>query len=1525
MKDKNKVKKTKVSDKENKVSSLNWLIIKSGIKQMSKSYASVFFIWLLVFIASVLCFVLSLFYQRVDSNFNKLSNDSVLRDFVIDIDPNDRISFNEKELVGGENILDYSNNDLYQQYLVNTLSRKGKFYDDQNNEIIGDNYFNWSRTEARVFNNITFNDNKISTRVIAKTGIINTETNINGDISENEVKDVDKLITYDNVNDSQNPFSKNIEESVHQVVLQANFANKNGIKLNDIVRLTSDKYGENLLVKNDVKDIGFGNEPNDINDEKNGIKNSKYSDQSWFQVIGLGTSIDFFYSYRNAENPIPNIKTEMNAYVSPEVFGLTKSRISRNFSLYSYDPSKSVLNSSSASEREVYFSGKFKNNSNYSSPLLTSLNKEFIRFGNINPKNKKFFYSVNDSTYKNFSRLSIYNNVFFIFKFVSYLFVFIFVFIIIFIVTQLIKRELKESEKKLGTFKALGCKNSELSNFFWILPTLIVFAAVVVGYVFTFFLQSFILSGITNYLNFSLGWISSLWIYAIAIISLFTLTFFIICKLNTIFYIRKDASKLLNGVSDTKVSVVLNAYKKIYSKSRFGVKLHSALFASSFKKVMTSTLIIFISSSLLSFLTIVPFVIDDNKKSSFDGIGYNNVVEYNQPISNNPMSFLKTYNSNKKDDYEFSDDKVINDYSEGLDGQADYYTASPTSLASDGTMSYDVNKILTDLISNDISKNYYSYNIPKITNTKNNDDEKKLIKEISKLGYSNWKNFSTKYLNMINKIDFNNLTKKTTEYKVVENILNQWSDYNILLYQLEKHILNNNNFSSGGLSDEQTSKNIFKTLQEFYIKYDNGIRLSNDYYFDNDFNLNEKNLKLINYDKLIFSSTNDIYNEQYETPNPLSVINKYEFASSFSSSIDNFKNYFSKNKLSYNDQDVRNIDVDKLNNQDLKILNSNIIIWYWINFSNKLGESIIQSFYSHESVDAQTNIKNAFLENKDYNFSYNIVPYDKTNEELGTLLNATYKTNNKINDLKIYGINPTTSFIDLYDSYGYDLKENLFKKVSSSYENKIPIVVNNSLATKFGINVGSTLNEIKIAKKELVLTNNSSTSEQNSSTTINIDNVKMGLNKNHKSQDISFNSEYKKNYYSYDNYNNGWSTEKDKIEVAHFCVDKNQEQSSCEKKYDIAVNNLENINNASQIQNAAWNSEILAQTNEISSNFVIVGIQKSYGEPKAWISNENANHLLGYDKIQKYFFNNFFVNDWYGRTYLKELNNKELLGKFSKEQWEDFVDYLDQIMVGWHNNKFNSENANNPYDDFNDMFLKLGNDYEDTKGYKHFSSLLNEIFKNQYPIFSYKYIKDSNSFNTNKYNSSKTQDFGDFSTIGLYGQQQKDEESGSNIYKDGFAKSNTNLVQDLQVQKDFLNKISQLLNLLLYVVLSIVFIMTFIIIFISSIYTINENSSFIATMKTLGYTNYYIINQVFMIYFIPVLISIGIAFGTCFGMLHYLFNLLSINSSFVVPFFFNYQPLLIVFLTIILIYLLSMFIAYKSLSKISPSKILGDQ
>ncbi|AKU79655.1 ABC transporter permease [Spiroplasma turonicum] len=1529
-----KKQKLKVIKPKVKKRKLNGLIIRSGIKQMSKNYSSVIFIWILVLIASSLCFILSLFYDRVDNNFNILSNQSNLRDFVVDIDQNDRITFNEKELVGGEKILDYSNNDLYQQYLINTLSRKGKYYDNESDEIIGNNYFNWSRTEARMFDGLKLNDVDLTTRVIAKTGIINNIDNEGEELEDQlETNEVDKLVVYESANDNvKNPFSENKTEAAKQVVLQYNFAKKHNIKLNEIVRLNPDKYGNQLIVKNDVKDLSFGYEVNDINNEETGINKSKYSDQNWFQVVGYGTSIDFFYSYKSRDNPIPNINTEVNAYVAPEVLGLNASKISKTFSLYSYDPSSSKLNTVSDSDREVYFSAKFIDNNNYNENLLNSMNSEYIRYGNLSQKNKKLIYSVNDSTYKNFSRLSIYNNAFFVIKFVSYFFSFLIVFITIFVISQFIKKELKDSEKKIGTFKALGCSNSMLSNFFWILPTVTVLSAVLVSYCLVVFTQNYILDVFKNYINLNFGNMSGLFYYAAGILLCFVLLFYFICKTSTKSFIKRDASSLLYGVTQKRHSKYIFVYKSFYIYSKFNAKLHAALFASSFKKVMTTCSIIFISTLLLSFSSIIPFVINSNKQKAFEGLNYNSVVEYNQPLANNPYSFLKTYNPNKNNDYDYDvKNKVVYDYSEAIDKKTNFYTALPTKLNEYGNIDYDSNQIIDDLLNNDISRNYFSLNLP-ILDDEGNLNDIKLSKELSKLAYSNYKNYSLKYLKILNKLNVSNINDRTsTEYKTVESILNQWIDYYNLLNQIDKSI---SSYIGNGTNKElsKSIKSIFKELQLFYIKYDTNVRLSKtNNYIKDDYVLDENKVKNINYNNLIFTSDKNYYENIENTPNPFSyIVYNNKMANNVSKSYEGFLNSYKNNKIYYKDVDIRNIVLDNQSDSDLKILNSYLLMWFWVNFSNQIGETIFQSFYSHESDAIKENIKNALLNDKDYNFSYNLIPFDSTLEEKGTLLNGSFTLNNNLNNLKIYGIDEDTQSIDLKNDDGESMQPDLFRNVNSSLGDYYPIIVNNSLAEKFNLSVGSYLYGIKIQSNKLVSydTLPSGNGKQGSPIDLNKQ-VNFGISKNHKTSDNQFYTEYKKNYYSKEEYNIGWATENNKIKVASICtgISSSQNAKNCndENKVNIAVNNLSDINSPSDIQNKVWNSDIVSEKNDLDKNFIVVGVQKSYGDPKAWISNKNANKVLGYDNVKKYFFNNFFIQEWYKRDYLTKYYNEEIFKGFTKEQWSDFITYFNQIITAWLGDtpKYNTRN-DNPYDDFTEMFLNLSENYDDVYGYKKFSSIINTIFENEYPIFNYKYKITSTADDSN-FSTSKTQEYGDYTTIGLYGQRVDDEQTESFIYKDGYIKNNISSIDNIINQKDFLNKLTDIIYVVTIMIIIIVFIMSFIIIFISSVYIINENSSFIATMKTLGYTNKYIIGQIFMIYLLPIFITVTIGFTSCWFILKYLFNTLSINSSLVIPYLFSFYSPIIVFGIIFFVYLFSIYVSYKPITKISPTKVLGDQ
>ncbi|AHB36207.1 ABC transporter permease [Spiroplasma apis] len=1473
-----------------KKSNLSWLVIKSGFKNSFKNPLQLIGLSFLIAISLIACLFMNVAYQRIEKNYHNLSTQSNLRDFIVDSQKSPKISFNENDIIGGETILNYSNQDLYQQYLLNVISNKGKKFEE--GEIKGKNFFDWSRTESRLFTNIKNGVTELNIKGVTKTSIVK----VNEQKELEEHINVDKLVVYSGQN-----FSNDKSLALHQIIIQDTFAKKNNIFLGDIIRLVPDQYGNQLLVKKDVHDLPFGI-GKDINDPINGIEKSVYKSIMWFQVIGTGSSIDFVYPSINNTKSLPNNSKEMIAYLSPEVFGLTLESISEEYYLYSYNFSKAKLVANSESEREIYFSGSFIDREKNTIEQISAFNNQWVKSGNISTDNLKLFYSNKDPSYKFFSRVTILNNVLYIYKVLSTVTTVIISLVCLFVTVLLIKKQLADTKSKMGTFKALGCSNMNLINFFLITPIIVALGGFIIAYLMMVGLQEVFVNAFSSYFNISYGKFTYCAEYAPVILLGAIVILVLISFYNAFLVLNNKAIVLLVGDSSQKLSWLDRFYKGFYKKSSKSAKLHAALMISSKVKVLGSTLILLISTILISFSVMLPTIVSNNKKESFKGLNYQDIVEYTNPIANNPSTFLKTYNPNKKDDWSYLNGKnIVEDFSESNKKKQKYITSYPL-IDIEGKPTYDFNKILKDLIVGDVSRNYYSYNIPIV---ESNPDSELVLNELSKNNYANWKNLSIRYLELLDNISIPDSNNFPGPYKAIASILNQWSDYSELVnivYEKSNEVKDTIDPKYKKLAGIALSQKLIN----FYKKSINALPLKVNSNFIKDGALSAELLEKIDYNTQILTIDDfDVINKEVKTP--------FKFASTedvgllidnantkWTKLLKDFLNDFSSktSELSFQGKPISNTDFENLNIDELQEINTYLVLWYWIHFEGKIGTSFIQSIYQKETSQVQDNMKKALLKNEDYNITYNVVPFDKENDELGTMLHGVFEVGNSKNNINILGLEPSTKAVSLIDSQNRDIKENLFKNLNDNYKEYIPIIVNQTFAKKLSVNVKDNL-EITINQK--LITNNSNEP-------ISLEAVKMGIQ--NKNGDNQYLTEYNKNYYAYNETDTGWSTN-ESIKTATIS-DKS-----------IAPKSLSEISNQTEIQEAASKSNIKSSLLSSQKKFVVVGIQDGYGEPKSWISNENANKILGYDEAEKFFFNNFFINEWYKKDALKNFDNIDIFEDLTPEKWINWLTYFDDNVISWRNGIYNTD-AKNPYDDFCKTFLNLPEDYNDKNGYKEGASILWKIFKNQYPVFNYKYTLN-NGFNDERINTSRTQEFGDYSTQGLIGKETtiyNNDGTKTSSFKEGYQKPGVLETISLNDQKAKLDQLGILLEMMTYILSFISLFISTIIILLTTILIINENSQFIATMKVLGYTNRYVVGQVLWLYLAPLTFTIFTGFAIAWFSIYSVINAISSNSFIVIPFNFYYLWPILVIVIVMSIYLFTVLFGYRQISRVNPTLVL---
>ncbi|QEH61450.1 ABC transporter permease [Spiroplasma chinense] len=1513
-----KIKKEKVSKDKPEKFKYKRLILKSGFKNAVRNIFQLFGLAILVATTFMISMSVVITNGRVNNNYKNILTTSVQHDFIVDVSNSPRVSFQEDQWIGGENIDEFSNQDLFEQYLMNVLSRKG-INKDNSGQVTGNDYFDWSRTETRNFYGLQNNQTDLNVKVITKTSLVDESK----DVSKTGQPPVDKLVLENN--QTENIFSEDKDISRRQVVMQSNFASKNNIKIGDIVRLTPDNYGSELLVKKDVTDIEFGGEVS-ITDETVGIDSTIYKDQNWFQVIGYGTSADFIYPTIGTQSIIPSSKTDMTAYVDPAVFGLTEQRVNpkegSQIILYSYDLASSKLSVQSENDREIYFSGKFINDPEDVEGYLEAFNNEWIRYGHVSSSKVKLFYKLNDPGYKWSIRTSAYSKVILSYWLMSAFIIVLITIICIFSVTLIVKKQFDDAKSKLGTFKAMGYSNRELLVYFVATPFLIAGVGALMGYIIMMAAQNALVAVFLNYFSLQSTTVHSFWWQAILII--LAIIGVLVATTLTIGYsvIEQNALYLLSGNASRKSSRLGMWVKVLFRKARPSIKLHAALTIGSMPKIIGTSFTLLISTFLISISLITPDILRKNSSATFAGLNYSGTVEYNEPVLNNPATFFKTYNPNKDNDWKYKSTNLVTEINDATNNPTQYETAYPIVSNGDGTYKYDTKKIIKDLMNGDISQNYWSYNIP--TNV---DKDPTAYYEYAKVNYSNWKNLSLQYLEALDSINTDiDYSDGQIPFTAITSLTKQWTDYKYLIDDIESTAISLSSSANGGNLYENSLRKIALSLQNFYKKYHSGIPVKINSSYLSGSKLNSEAVSAIDFDKqLIDSSTNQIY-DTYKVRTPLKLATKanplfYGLSGSNESTssdetwratVSSFAKDLNvkENSLQFKKEKMESVDVNdkSLKTDDLIKFNTYLITWYWINFEGKIGTMLLEANYQNSNNVVQKSIIQKIENGENYNITTGVVPYDLEKEELGTLINGIYKTSQNSQKIKIYGIDEDTRAVDLKDTAGNNLTPNLFATLADDYKDYTPIVVNQTVAKKLNVGFKDVI-DIDVIKKALL---------DNDNKTLKLDDVQMGVKSAYKydgestTNDII--SEAKKNYYAYNSNNKGWNS------TSTFDTAKIN-------GYKVASSSVGDLGTNTEILNAVNSSKVKVENLSESKKFIVVGVSDNYGESKAWISNENANDVLGYKEVKKYFFNKFFINEWKSSPGLKNFYDVTIMEDVTKAQWENFINLWELKIANWEDGDYSDSppGVNNPYDDFVQSYLNISDEATAAKrSVRNSANYLFKMFNNLYPTFNYKFLLDD-EYDDQQSVSPKTQAYGDYSANGMVGSSSISTDSTglSTIeYTQGHEQSgiaNNYLMSD---RHKLLKNIEDLTTLLIYVIMFVALIISIIIIVITTSLIIEENSQFIATMKILGYSNAYVMMQVSGIYLMPILIMFGVGFVLGNLMLSKVTTYISKNYAFVIPFNFGIYVPFAVLGILLLIYVSTITITYKRFSRIKPTDSL---
>lgn len=655
-----------------------------------------------------------------------------------------------------------------------------------------------------------------------------------------------------------------------------------------------------------------------------------------------------------------------------------------------------------------------------------------------------------------------------------------------------------------------------------------------------------------------------------------------------------------------------------------------------------------------------------------------------------------------------------------------------------------------------------------------------------------------------------------------------WNEYE----NLNKALNDSINYIDNKSLDEKLLKDSYNNYRNFYLSFKNTINLTISPFLKFTNTINNTSINSLDFSKMYDLLKEKANKSGYELPD---AIKNFQKISKFFD--DNPKNFVNnkmqilndKNFIQYSYKDLLRKYHDGLKQaiNFTKQMNTIFISCYWERFP----QLILQRLYS----EMPSSIKTILLDkwnnsNYNFNFAFGLAGYNYKQDVLGTMLNVLSKNNFNFN---VYGIDSKFSnFIDLKNNKN----ENLYKKIDSNQNEKnniYNIVINQTIAKKLNLNVGFTYNF-------------------------------SFLNKSLKSYDSTI-SLVKKNEPSFD-YDSDIFTKDHDLRSYKYSKLKYNDNGNYNKPYDTDPFGTKPTESKEYISNGKWHID--SESKNI--NFKVVGITKFYGQPVAYINNNDANKILKYDKSQDFFVNQF----------MKEWKNTDVI-------------------------KFKSLN-------------------KEIKNYKQLVENTKQstltFFNNEYPIFNYKLSKSNNLFDLK--DAVQTSNlYGDYTAYGLNGGTYVNDKNKKTKYiGQGISSINYLLSKDMFLSLyDNLNKIPTIcLSIFFFLLISI----SFIIILLTSSIVFDENSKSILTMKTLGYNSRFVVKTFFSFYFPIVLFFALIGTFTSIGLIIPIINLINKTHNFYIPLNISwYIPFIIVLAFILLVYFFSLVANFIKIKKFNINDI----
>lgn len=969
-------------------------------------------------------------------------------------------------------------------------------------------------------------------------------------LTYNQDARIDKLIISDGyqIGDINNP--DQTTPSWKQVVINKEFAQKNHLKINDTIRVQSDQLGTSLKVGN-----YYLNDP-------------AYSSYNWLKIVGYGVSGDFTTPIIDQTTPIPNKSREGLLYVDPIQFGLSKIAKDNNF-IWSYDKPNEKITITSDNDREIYFVEKWTIGRINDIKLISqSLKNEYI---NTIDSDAALVYKLGDSNYTFNNRTATLQATIIGFK--SLLIGLLLIVLIITGITVILitYKNIDNSRTQIGILKSLGYSNIKILITSLAYPMV----AALIGTVLVFLpasgLQVIIVQTFANYFNLDFGhFIFNGLGFLYCLILIFGFLSIIAWIISALTVIKKPID-LIKNESATVNSRFSQIIKTKSMNRGFLTRFRLSLFTSSIGKMAAAALTMFLGTTLMTTAIIGPKIMADNKLLSFTGMNYHSLVEYGIPTYNSPYSFYKTYNPNNKDDWK---NKTIRDAN------------GTTYIRADRD---DPSQYLNEVLANDINSEAYS---PMSLSTTAASAPVEL--GMSSLTFLYGKMLTKQFLTNLDNSNNNNVlfSKQFIAPSAWPTVV---PIYDIL---------------ADSKNDTFYSNETYNKLRKFYEDYRITVAMS----------INGK-----------ISKTNN----NSSNPNDWSATNFDTFASSTDATtgklnLPAYSNSPSDGGLSFKEE-INQFQLDGLDaNYPLHIVNENellnnsasdissatrndwinkVSIWFGSLFYGRIGQTVLQGTYSRSPYFIRQNIAQAYSNlDSQFNVSFNVIPFDKDSDELGTYFIGTpnIKFKGSKYSMKVYGLQSQQqlgkpSMMQLYDTGGTSLNPLL----ESNSDDSISIVINETIAKqlnlkvddKFTMNTNGNIMKYKYKDTHKYEQFNPKLVDvSNISDNHSLDNNVTLQTQNTQFNDYGFVSKGENVYY-----NLGGHT--------------------------VMLTNVTNGN-------------VVNEHDKTMQPFKVVGIYNGYGQPNAYVSKKSADRLLHY-------------NDISDANKTPDNDTRSMLFKVFQQEWQD--------------------------------------------------------------------------------------------------------------------------------------------------------------------------------------------------------------------------------------------------------------------------------